>query len=315
MAEAVNSLAAALTLSEARQRNFLLSVSHDLRTPLTAINGYAESLAEGVVTPSEVPEVGGVLLGEGRRLERLVGDLLDLARLQALHLRIDPQELDLVALGQATATVWARRCAARGALRVRGAGGAGARPDGRRPGAAGAGRTAGERSEGDPRGAPIVLELRVVGGAEAGASRSWRSATVVPAWTTPTSPWRSSRPPSTSGTAGCGRWGPDWGSPSCSAWFPPGRDGGGRPRPGGRRTVHGAPPGLISSVVGAPCCADGDAAAALPAGPRSSRCVATARSAPVPTTTTRSPGWTSLAEPATALAARRGCAAWWSRRA
>ena len=55
-----------------------------------------------------------MLLGEGRRLERLVGDLLDLARLQALHLRIDPQELDLVALGRSAATVWARRCAGEG---------------------------------------------------------------------------------------------------------------------------------------------------------------------------------------------------------
>ena len=173
VAEAVNSLAAALTLSEARQRNFLLSVSHDLRTPLTAINGYAESLAEGVVTSAEVAEVGRVLLGEGRRLERLVGDLLDLARLQALHLRIDPQELDLVALGQATATVWRRRCAGEG---VRFAYEAPGVPVPVRTDAARVRQVLDGLLENalrvTPAGAPIVLELRVVrvadgrGGAE-----------------------------------------------------------------------------------------------------------------------------------------------------
>jgi two-component system sensor histidine kinase BaeS len=80
VSDAINSLAGALRHSEARQRQFLLSVSHDLRTPLTAITGYAESLAEGVVPPEEAPRVGGVVLGEARRLDRLVGDLLDLAR-------------------------------------------------------------------------------------------------------------------------------------------------------------------------------------------------------------------------------------------
>ena len=55
MADALNALAAALATSEGRQREFLLSVSHELRTPLTAITGYAESLADGVVT------------GDGRR--------------------------------------------------------------------------------------------------------------------------------------------------------------------------------------------------------------------------------------------------------
>ena len=78
---AVNTLAAALSHSEARQREFLLSVSHDLRTPLTAIAGYAESLADGVVPPEEAPGVGAIMLTEAQRLNRLVADLLDLARL------------------------------------------------------------------------------------------------------------------------------------------------------------------------------------------------------------------------------------------
>jgi two-component system sensor histidine kinase BaeS len=114
VSEAVNSLAGALRYSEARQRNFLLSVSHDLRTPLTAITGYAESLAGGVVPPDETAQVGGVVLGEAKRLERLVGDLLDLARLGAQEFRVEFAPVDLGALVQGTARVWAARCAAAG---------------------------------------------------------------------------------------------------------------------------------------------------------------------------------------------------------
>jgi two-component system OmpR family sensor kinase len=114
VADAVNRLAGALAHSEARQREFLLSVSHDLRTPLTAIHGYAESLAGAVVPPADVPEVGAVMLGEARRLDRLVGDLLDLARLDAHDFRVEFAPVDLVELAHAAAAVWDARCRAAG---------------------------------------------------------------------------------------------------------------------------------------------------------------------------------------------------------
>ncbi|TWE11668.1 HAMP domain-containing sensor histidine kinase [Rudaeicoccus suwonensis] len=111
---ALNSLAGALAGSEQRQRDFLLSVSHDLRTPLTAITGYAESLADGVVPAEETAVVGATMLGESQRLRRMVDDLLDLARLDARELRIDPTDIEATAFGADTARVWAARCAAEG---------------------------------------------------------------------------------------------------------------------------------------------------------------------------------------------------------
>ncbi|MBN9618196.1 MAG: HAMP domain-containing histidine kinase, partial [Actinobacteria bacterium] len=114
VSEAVNTLAAALRHSEARQRDFLLSVSHDLRTPLTAISGYAESLADEVVPPADAPRVGAVVLAEAHRLERLVGDLLDLARLDAQDFRVELAPAELGALARSAADVWAARCAGAG---------------------------------------------------------------------------------------------------------------------------------------------------------------------------------------------------------
>ncbi|GJM37516.1 MAG: hypothetical protein DHS20C19_08830 [Acidimicrobiales bacterium] len=76
----VNSMAGSLERSRALERQFLLSVSHDLRTPLTNIRGYAEALTDGAA--DDPVAVGGIIESESRRLERLVGDLLLLARLE-----------------------------------------------------------------------------------------------------------------------------------------------------------------------------------------------------------------------------------------
>jgi two-component system sensor histidine kinase BaeS len=75
-------------------RNALLaSISHDLRTPLTSIRGYAEAITDGAT--SDPAWAAGVILSESRRLERLVRDLLELARLQTRSFSFTPVRADL----------------------------------------------------------------------------------------------------------------------------------------------------------------------------------------------------------------------------
>ena len=105
----------ALVRSENRQREFLLSVSHELRTPLTALQGWAEALADGLVEPEQLPEVGRVLAGETGRLERFLGDLLDLARLEADDFRLHVTATDLAALAGEAAAFWSGSLSGEGA--------------------------------------------------------------------------------------------------------------------------------------------------------------------------------------------------------
>jgi signal transduction histidine kinase len=85
-------------LAEADQlkRSFLMSVSHELRTPLTAIRGHVEAIREGIVTePEQVRASLDIVAAETDRLERLVGDVLDLAKLQAHRFTVRHEEVDL----------------------------------------------------------------------------------------------------------------------------------------------------------------------------------------------------------------------------
>jgi signal transduction histidine kinase len=85
-----------LAETEQVKRSFLMSVSHELRTPLTAIRGHVEALREGVVTePDQVRSSLDVIAAESDRLERLVGDVLDLAKLQAHRFTVRHEEVDL----------------------------------------------------------------------------------------------------------------------------------------------------------------------------------------------------------------------------
>jgi signal transduction histidine kinase len=78
------------------ERNFLMSVSHELRTPLTAIRGHVEALREGLADDPEAREASlDVISAETDRLSRLVGDLLDLAKLEADRFTLVEEEVDL----------------------------------------------------------------------------------------------------------------------------------------------------------------------------------------------------------------------------
>jgi signal transduction histidine kinase len=78
------------------ERNFLMSVSHELRTPLTAIRGHVEALREGLADDAEAREASlDVISAETDRLSRLVGDLLDLAKLEADRFTLVEEEVDL----------------------------------------------------------------------------------------------------------------------------------------------------------------------------------------------------------------------------
>lgn len=116
---ALNQLQYALSVSEGRQRHFLLSISHELRTPLTAIRGYSEAIADGVVAPQDLAKTGDILQSEADRLDHLVADLLELARLDAVDFLITPTTIDFLELGRQAELVWSDRCASEGlTLRV-----------------------------------------------------------------------------------------------------------------------------------------------------------------------------------------------------
>ncbi|MEQ1787434.1 MAG: HAMP domain-containing sensor histidine kinase, partial [Acidimicrobiales bacterium] len=101
LARSLNEMAATLQRSRGLEQQFLLSVSHDLRTPLTSIQGYAEALTDGA-TPDPA-RAGQVILDEARRLDRLVRDLLQLARLDGGGYEMVPSDVELHELVQACA--------------------------------------------------------------------------------------------------------------------------------------------------------------------------------------------------------------------
>ena len=84
LAEAFNSMANSLEKVESQRAEFIANVSHELKTPMTTIAGFAEGILDGTIPPERERESLEIVVSETRRLSRLVRRMLDLSRLNAL---------------------------------------------------------------------------------------------------------------------------------------------------------------------------------------------------------------------------------------
>ncbi|HEX5962414.1 MAG TPA: ATP-binding protein [Gemmatimonadales bacterium] len=99
---------------EAVRRDFVANVSHELKTPLTSISGYAETLLADSPEPETTRRFLATILDNARRMQRLVDDLLDLARIEAGRWQPDPEPVDVAETAREMWSELADRAAARG---------------------------------------------------------------------------------------------------------------------------------------------------------------------------------------------------------
>jgi two-component system, OmpR family, sensor kinase len=115
LADRFREMTARLAEAEELERNFLMSVSHELRTPLTAIRGHVAALQEGVVEdPESIEHSLETVAEEAERLGRLVGDVLDLAKLDAHRFTVLTEEVDMGRLIERAYTTFSDEARRRG---------------------------------------------------------------------------------------------------------------------------------------------------------------------------------------------------------
>lgn len=95
LAASFNDMNAKMAKAQETEQAFLLSVSHELKTPLTSIRGYAEGIGDGTV---EADQGAAVIGAESARLERLVGDLLESGRMRKAAFAVRREAVDLAAV-------------------------------------------------------------------------------------------------------------------------------------------------------------------------------------------------------------------------
>ena len=110
-----NTMASALDEARRREGEFLSNVSHELRTPITAIRGYVEALQDGAVHDAAGRDEALRVIGtETTRLERLVADVLDLARVGTKSFRLQVRDADVSAVLRDAASAHRTEAATRG---------------------------------------------------------------------------------------------------------------------------------------------------------------------------------------------------------
>jgi len=96
LAQAFNQMSSQVHASRQSQRDFVANVSHELKTPITSIQGFAQAILDGTAKGGEsLSQAAQVIYNEAGRMHRLVLDLLDLARLDAGNVQLEYRAIDM----------------------------------------------------------------------------------------------------------------------------------------------------------------------------------------------------------------------------
>ena len=96
----MDQLKAAYEQQDRMRREFTANVSHELKTPLTSISGFAEIIKNGIVKPEDIPRFAGNIYEESQRLVTLVDDILNLSRLDEADVQLEREDFDLSSLAR-----------------------------------------------------------------------------------------------------------------------------------------------------------------------------------------------------------------------
>lgn len=112
LAADVNAMADSVQASQRTLREFLANVSHELKTPLTSIRGFAQAMTDGTLeTPDERARAARVIDAESRRVLHMVEELLDLSRIESGQQRMELAPVDVAELLSHVRDVFAMRAA------------------------------------------------------------------------------------------------------------------------------------------------------------------------------------------------------------
>ena len=95
LALSFNDMAESLNDQENRRREFIANISHDLRSPLTSMQGFIEALLDGTAPPHKREHYLSIVLEESKRLSKLANDIMDISKIQNLELELDLSAFDI----------------------------------------------------------------------------------------------------------------------------------------------------------------------------------------------------------------------------
>lgn len=99
LSHSFNNMAQEVARSQQTMRDFVANVSHELKTPLTSIQGYSQAMLDGTADdPTMLEHSANVIYSEAARMRRLVDELLDLSRIEAGQIELNWREIDLPSL-------------------------------------------------------------------------------------------------------------------------------------------------------------------------------------------------------------------------